>query len=289
MFKSVSVGILCLLVPALALAQGEGAGGPKRTMETNVFFAHPAGPAAPVTGAPYSAQAITENIQVLADGNRIKRTNSENVTRDSQGRTRQETSPFKNLSGNDDAPLLIIINDPVAGYTYTLDSKTKTAFKLPALKGLPPEGGAVAVRREAMHIEFGDGGAPHGSIQIMTRKGPPEGPDTNETQTDLGTQTIEGLTVQGTRVTRTIPAGEVGNERPIVMTTETWYSPELKVPVMSKTIDPHIGEISYRLTNIQRSEPAASQFQIPSDYTVKDAPSKGPFLHQIKGPKDSIQ
>ncbi|HKX31577.1 MAG TPA: hypothetical protein VJ302_28070 [Blastocatellia bacterium] len=285
MFKSVLVGILCLLVPGLALAQGEAGGGPKRTLETNVFFAHPAGPPTPVTGAPYSAQAVTKSVQVLADGNRITRTNSENVARDSQGRTRQETSPFKT---NTDAPVLIIVNDPVAGYTYTLDSKTKTAFKLPALKGAPPEAG-MAVRGQMMHVEFGEGGAPHGAIRIMTQSGPPEGPDANETKTDLGTQTIEGVTAQGTRITRTIPAGEVGNEKPIVTTIETWYSPDLKVPVMSKTVDPHLGEITYRLTNLQRSEPAASLFQIPSDYTVKEGPSRGPFIHQLRGPKDSIQ
>jgi hypothetical protein len=96
--------------------------------------------------------------------------------------------------------------------------------------------------------------------------------DSNVTKTDLGTQTIEGVPAQGTRVTRTIPAGQFGNEQPMVITTETWYSPDLKVLVMSKSNDPRMGDTTYTLTNIQRSEPAASLFQVPDDYTVRDAP-----------------
>ncbi len=84
---------------------------------------------------------------------------------------------------------------------------------------------------------------------------------------------------EGTRITRTIPAGSVGNEQPIVITTETWYSPDLKVLVMTKTNDPRMGETTYRLTNIQRSEPPANLFQVPDDYTVKDQPADN-FVYQ---------
>jgi hypothetical protein len=86
----------------------------------------------------------------------------------------------------------------------------------------------------------------------------------------LGTQTIEGVQAEGTRITFTIPAGKIGNERPIVTVNERWYSPELQAVVMSKNLDPRTGDTIYRLTNISRSEPDASLFQVPADYTIKE-------------------
>ncbi len=87
----------------------------------------------------------------------------------------------------------------------------------------------------------------------------------------LGKQLVEGVEAEGTRTTRTIPAGEIGNEQPIQIVSERWYSPELQVTVMTRQSDPRVGETIYRLTNIVRAEPAATLFQLPSDYTVKDA------------------
>jgi hypothetical protein len=87
----------------------------------------------------------------------------------------------------------------------------------------------------------------------------------------LGTQTIEGVRAEGSRTTFTIPAGKIGNERPIVTVSERWYSPELQVVVMSKTSDPRVGETTYRLANITRAEPDPSLFQVPPDYTIKES------------------
>ncbi|HYE74880.1 MAG TPA: hypothetical protein VEF04_16185, partial [Blastocatellia bacterium] len=95
---------------------------------------------------------------------------------------------------------------------------------------------------------------------------------------DLGKQTIEGVVCEGKRTIMTIPAGEIGNDRPIQTISEHWYSPELQVTVMSKTTDPRFGENSYRLQNIIRSEPSPSLFQIPSDYTVNEGPSFAPAI-----------
>jgi hypothetical protein len=89
-------------------------------------------------------------------------------------------------------------------------------------------------------------------------------------QEQLGTQTIEGVAAEGTRVTFTIPAGKIGNDRPIVTVNERWYSPELQTVVLTKNSDPRMGETTYRLTNIDRSEPDPSLFQVPADYTVDE-------------------
>src|SRR5439155_1320512 len=90
----------------------------------------------------------------------------------------------------------------------------------------------------------------------------------NLQEEDLGTQTIAGVTAQGTRLTRTIPAGQIGNEKPITIVHERWYSNDLQMVVMSKRSDPWSGETTYTLTNINRTEPDASLFTVPSAYTV---------------------
>ena len=66
----------------------------------------------------------------------------------------------------------------------------------------------------------------------------------------LPSRSIEGVMAEGKRVTRTIPAGAIGNEQPIVSVTEEWRSPELQVLVMTRTSDPRTGESVYKLQNI---------------------------------------
>jgi hypothetical protein len=83
-------------------------------------------------------------------------------------------------------------------------------------------------------------------------------------------KTIEGVAVEGRKTTSTIPAGKVGNEQPITITSEEWSSPDLKVLVLTKHADPRMGESSYRLLNIIRAEPDRSLFMVPPDYTVKE-------------------
>ena len=81
----------------------------------------------------------------------------------------------------------------------------------------------------------------------------------------------EGLQVEGTRTTRTIAAGEIGNDRPIDIVSERWYSPELQLTVMSRTLDPRSGETVFKLTNLRRAEPARYLFEIPADYKINES------------------
>ena len=98
----------------------------------------------------------------------------------------------------------------------------------------------------------------------------------------LGKQTIEGVEAEGTRNTTTIPAGEIGNERPIEIVFERWYSPELQTVVMTRHADPRVGETVYRLTNISRDEPPRSLFEVPADYSVKEGPTTGQKIRMKK-------
>ena len=221
-----------------------------------------------VTGSPYSADATTENTQVLSDGNRIQRKETAKVYRDSMGRTRRDLSVNAIGPWSSGAPMQMAnIFDPVAGVHYMLNMQEKKAFKMPP-PPKPPAGGPGLMTKDRFFI--GGGGVPAAGPEIaIVEKDAELG---NRSQTSLGTQEIEGVQAQGTRTTETIPAGKIGNEKPIVITTERWYSPDLQVDVLVKHNDPRMGEVVYQLTNIAREEPDASLFQVPADYTVRDGP-----------------
>jgi hypothetical protein len=208
-----------------------------------------------VTGAPYSATVTNTSVKTLADGNVIQRTTTGTVARDSQGRTySQET--ISGMFGQAGTKTMTFISDPVAGYVYSLNAETKTAIRRAlhtAADPLSTTTGKTAYRDSVA----GTNTATHVS-------------------TDLGSQVINGVNATGKSVTHTIPAGQVGNEKPLVSTTETWYSPDLQVVVSSKRSDAREGVSTYALTNISRAEPSSALFTVPSDYTVKDAPSFGP-------------
>jgi hypothetical protein len=235
------------------------------------------GPAAAVKGAPYSATITNESVQTLADGNRIVQTNTGTVSRDSRGRTRQDAAlpAIGNLSA-DSAPHLVFIQDPVAGTSYTLNLTDKTAWKNPA----PPAGavgpGSTATTR-AFFVQTGDGvpplpPPPLPMIALSRHLPPDEQPEAN-TET-LGAQTMEGVVANGVRTTRTIPAGQIGNERPISILTEVWTSNDLRTIVSSKRSDPRMGEQTFRLTNIVRAEPDPSLFTVPADFKIIDGGPK---------------
>jgi hypothetical protein len=202
-----------------------------------------------VTGAPYSAQAVTERTQALPDGNTIHTTNTVNVYRDSQGRTRreQEIGTIGPWATQGTPRKLIFITDPVGGLMSTLNPDTQVARQTPfraragAWKGTGTAG--------------------------QTARERPENP--NVKTESLGTEVIGGVTAQGTRTTRTIPAGQMGNQAPLVITIERWYSPELQTDVMRKEVNPQFGQTTFQLMNIVRAEPDASLFQVPPNYTIK--------------------
>ena len=204
-----------------------------------------------VTGAPYSALVTTEHNETLADGNQIHNTNTITVYRDGQGRTRREEtlSAIGSYSASGNPPQVIFLNDPVAGVAYVLDPARKTARKFT----LPQHGGG-----------------PGNTLQFQRGNSNP-----NSSMTSLGSKTLEGVLVQGTQFTRTIPAGRVGNAQQIQIVTTRWYSSELNINVHTETSDPQHGKTTTNVTNINRSEPDATLFQLPADYTLQAAGPRG--------------
>ncbi|HEV8182813.1 MAG TPA: hypothetical protein VGQ61_10610, partial [Candidatus Angelobacter sp.] len=234
------------------------------------FSAEMAGAGEVVTAAPYTATATTESTQVLADGNRIVNKTSSFVARDSQGRTRRETDLHRIGTMQVDSPKMVFINDPTTHTQYIFTPGGGEATKVIRSEGNWKEGPQIidlrATRERRMKEKV-----------VVNVQGAHEGQQSKESaeqvkHEDLGTQTIEGVSAQGKRETVTIPAGEIGNERPIEMVTETWFSPELHTMVLRKHSDPRMGESTYRLTDIKRNEPDASLFQAPAGAKLRSEP-----------------
>jgi len=227
-----------------------------------------------VKGAPYSAQAITETTQILSDGNRIVNSSTAAVYRDGEGRTRREQTlkAIGAFSASGESFKTISINDPVAGVAFVLEPHSHTARKI---QGLRVEAGAGA----GFKVSSGGEGnvifnrTSNGEVQVKratVEAKVREDKLRNVRNEDLGTQAIEGVNAVGTKTTITIPAGQIGNERAIEIVDERWFSPDLKTVVMTRHSDPRSGEVVYRLTNINRTEPDHSLFEVPGDYTLRE-------------------
>lgn len=198
-----------------------------------------------ITGKPYYATSTTEIVQTLSDGNRIVQHSSSVFYRDSQGRTRREqTFPgFENHPGE----TKIFIDDPVAQTAYVLDPHEKIAH-------------SISSSREVM-LKLERVSDTTANVKL------PKLDESHDIVTDqLGAKNIQGVSCIGKRQTITIPAGQVGNEKPIAIVTETWTSPDIEAIVQSTTTDPRFGQTTYTLQNLQLKDQPMALFTLPSDY-----------------------
>jgi hypothetical protein len=261
-------------------------------------------------GRPYSAEATTEFVQVLGDGNRISRKTTVRIFRDGEGRTRREEL------GAGDLVQSVSIYDPVAHVTYVFNPSTRVAHKSD-IRIVHPEGWTIATYGSTEHAaavkQKAEVDAIGGKIMLVAPDAVPPGfteamekhkaedaakatmeagargrggrgmmtagvrvdnPLEKTTKEVLGQQVIGGVTADGIRATTVIAAGAIGNEQEIKIVSEEWRSTELQVLVMTRHSDPRSGETTYRLSNIVRAEPGAGLFDVPADFTIRDM-SKG--------------
>jgi len=228
-----------------------------------------------VKGAPFSAVAVSETTQTLSDGNHITRTTQTNLYRDSQGRFRKEVtlSAIGPLAASGQPHSFVEISDPIAGTAYVLEPDQKVARQMPGRMGM-------GVRTNGAVV--GPGGP--GDVVYRNFKASAKA---NATSESLGTQTVAGVNAEGTRTTRTIAAGEIGNEKPITIVSERWYSADLQMDIKSTHSDPRFGDTTYTLTNIQRTEPSASLFAVPSDYTIEQGHKEKFLMNVPSAPPDN--
>lgn len=256
-----------------------------------------------VKSLPYSADAVSEFTQTLPDGNRIQRKSESQIYRDGEGRTRREFSPLMigMVPGLPDLGKSVQIVDPVAGVTIMLDPKARTVTKMSlppvlAFDGAPPAGVMITKIEKAEVKMSTNVESQNGVTRIITRR--LDGPGAASTEDvkvikidnpgqftlisdagknikteKLGKQMVEGVEAEGTRTVETIPAGQVGNEKPIEIVNERWYSNELQLVIMTRHSDPRFGESVYRVINLSRNEPDAALFAAPADYKVVEGAS----------------
>lgn len=198
-----------------------------------------------VKNQPFSADILIEDTRRLFDGTTVTKKIQGAIYRDASGRTRREqplemVGGFNIVTENNKPQMLVFINDFAANTQYFLDLNNKIARKNRIGQGPPRD--------------------------------EPNGPGAKSEA--LGTKTIEGISVEGTRITYELPAGHIGNDKPIQVVTENWYSPELQMIVMSRHLDPLSGEHIFRLVNIKRSEPAADLFTVPAGFRIEGKPER---------------
>ena len=227
-----------------------------------------------VKGAPYSATAEAETIQTLADGNRIRNKTTTLVYRDGEGRTRRES-----IGKEQSLPTEVFISDPASGVNYSLDTQRRVAVKskvnlqeleLNKMKLLYD----LEMKRQTQENEQA---ARAENEEVVKKRRQP-------IAESLGQQMIEGVLCEGRRTTSTIIAGAAGNDLPITIVNEQWYSLELQVFVLTKQSDPRSGETIYRLANINRSEPDRALFEVPADYSIIE--KSAPPAKKKKQPKE---
>ena len=278
---------IALMSSAAAFAQDEAA----RRAATEVAARVPLERA--MKGAPYSAETIVEGTQQLADGNRISRKTTGRVYRDGEGRTRREddrpngattisiTDPVAGFSYSLDPQNKVAWRTPIGAAgaivrrlesTTAPDGSTVVGFETrkvdveaaaavarerradgandaPSRAVAPAEtprggGGGLGAVAPVETPRGGGGGGRGGAVARSTMDAGP-----------LEHKVIDGVQVEGRKTTTLSPAGQIGNEQPITITSEQWRSPDLNVLVMTRHSDPRTGDSVYRLQNIIRAEP----------------------------------
>src|SRR5229473_536067 len=184
-----------LFFQSAVVGPGDGVGGAGVFLSTEL-----PGSEKVITGAPYTATVSTEMTQVLGDGNRIDNKTTASLARDSQGRTRREETMGMVGPWQVNGPKLVFINDPTSQTNYVLDSDKQTVavLKHAGIAGFNVAGAGPTTSASAS-----------GGFKVKYLGEGPGGDQPEETKTEsLGTQIMEGVAVEGKRVTRTIPAGQ---------------------------------------------------------------------------------
>lgn len=278
-YLTLLIAAAALVAPSVANAQGGGRGTAVFHVGTaEILNVEPMENVPAIAGAPFTADATTEFTQILSDGNRIERRFSTSLARDGRGRTRSEqdvamlgplvvlqkgmnwTAGQHVASTHSEPPRFTVITDPVEGVTYTLDERAKEARRSPSKLTTQQFIEVQKLNDKLLAVGRGAGG---NAVVVEP----------------LGTRQFEGVRAEGTRVTTTIPAGQIGNLNPIHVVNERWFSKELQMAVLIMRRDPQSGETVYRLTNIVRAEPPPDLFTVPSDYRIVDF---GKHIEQMK-------
>jgi hypothetical protein len=221
-----------------------------------------------VTGAPFTAESATEVVQTAVDGSHVKHASTAVVARDTHGRTR--FSQNLSLLLPDGPRVLTVVRDPVAGVSYLIDSRESVARRQPIPTA--SSGRGIAAGAQTWSPQEAATKVARQSVKSMLSARSVALAQTIQTDAaPLGNQIVEGVTASGSRVTAVVPAGQIGNDKPLTFSSEAWYSPELGIIVMSKVSDPITGDTNFRLTKLRRGEPSPDLFAVLAGYRIVGA------------------
>lgn len=221
--------------------------------------------------SPYTAEYKLTHTQRLADGNLINSESKETIAVDSQ-RRRMTAVTETALYGEQAPRTRVNVFDPVA--------RNHADWTAPG--------------QRAVVVAMPEPGAPRGCTPNSTRGdgvnlGVVRSPRPRPVIEDLGTDTFQGIEAHGRRVTTTIPAGEIGNEAPLVRTSEIWtaVAPGLGgLVVRDISDDPQTGRKTRELVSLEEREPDEASFRPPSGYEIvnKTSPQTSCAVEAVSTP-----
>jgi|SRR5450432_1546607 len=242
--RAAAAALLCFL-PATSVLSQEPAPHPPdypgvRTFIPGVFVT-------PIPGAPFSGTVEILSKQLLPNGTTYTRRTINHIARNSAGVIHNERRKLEPPEFKDEPHLQIWhIFDPTTHLSTLLNPATHIARQWVLPSPLhAPENTTPATATTPANAE-----------NLVTR--------------DLGSETIAGIILHGTRKQRTIPATLSGTSKDVTITDDYWYSEDLKVYLVLKHNDPRTGEQVVGILDVDRKEPDASMFKIPPDYKVVD-------------------
>jgi hypothetical protein len=204
----------------------------------------------PFPNAPFSGVIQVQRTFVDKDGNVSNYKTMRNIGRDTQGRIFNEVRTLEPLSfaGQPDVRGILIY-----------DPQTRTSTHL---------------NPQAHTFTTGTVNRPPETVPPALLYASPTGtnlpPNPYLKEEDLGVHEIDGVSAHGVRETQIIPAATSGGPE-IQVTDEFWYSPDLRVNVIIRHNDPRTGSVTMTVTQITRTDPDPSRFQIPEGYTPADS------------------
>jgi hypothetical protein len=200
----------------------------------------------PVANSPFSASVDILTHEKLPDGTERIRTSSNHIARSASGRIYNERRMLVPVTFKGQSPLLgAHTYDPGNHLSVMLEPRTHLAKQVilahpaPVIPGYAP-------------------------LKVNSNPGP------NRTEEEIGSQIFQGFTLQGIRKTLTIAAAASDTGKPLVVTDEYWFSPELSIYMIIKHNDPRTGEQLVTVSKVERTEPDPAIFAIPATFKVVD-------------------
>jgi hypothetical protein len=213
-----------------------------------------------IVGAPFSATAQIRFEQKLSDGNATRSYARFHLARNNKGMTRSEgpLRCFKDVDGTTKLAYSIRIYDPDqklfrdwSVYGEVVGRRDRVIYTSHYPESVAPEPSAENTLKQQRSTAAAEWSA-------------------SEYKTEnLGTKTMLGVNVQGTRRMRTIPAGKEGNEFEVVVLDERWWCQELQQDLLVIHDDPRTGKTTYEIEELMFGEPDPSLFVTPAGYSVE--------------------